>query len=85
MPKNDRFSVRIAKVGLAKVAKMIKGHLPTILTYLKHRVTNAVAEGMNCKTHQIKSAARGFRNFYNDRTATLFHCGKLNLYPLKSM
>jgi hypothetical protein len=29
-----------------------------------------------------KSAARGFRNFQNDRIRILFFCGKLNLYPL---
>ncbi|MBI5677113.1 MAG: transposase, partial [Planctomycetes bacterium] len=46
---------------------------------------NAVAEGINSKIQQIKSAARGFRNFYNYRTAILFHCGKLNLYPHKSL
>ena len=70
---------------LAKAAKMIKEHLPNILTYLKHRITNAVAEGINSKIQQIKSAARGFRNFYNYRTAILFHCGKLNMYPYKSL
>lgn len=70
---------------LARAAKMIKEHLPNILTYLKHRITNAVAEGINSKIQQIKSAARGFRNFYNYRTAILFHCGKLNLYPHKSL
>ena len=34
---------------LAKAAKMIKEHLPNILTYLKHRITNAVAEGLIAK------------------------------------
>ncbi|MCX6089181.1 MAG: transposase, partial [Candidatus Atribacteria bacterium] len=39
------------------------------------------AEGINSKIQQIKSAARGFRNFQNYRIAILFHCGGLNLYP----
>lgn len=69
---------------MAEVAKMIKRHLDNILTYLKHRITNAVAEGLNSKIQQIKSAARGFRNFENYRTAILFFCGKLNMYPQKS-
>ena len=69
---------------IAKVAKMIKRHLDNILTYLKHRITNAVAEGINSKIQQIKSAARGFRNFENYRIAILFHCGKLDMYPHKS-
>lgn len=62
-------------------AKTIKRHLPGILAYLKHRITNAAAEGLNSKIQTIKSNARGFRNFQNYRVAILFHCGKLNLYP----
>jgi len=69
---------------IADTAKMIKRHLENILTYLKHRITNAVAEALNSRIHQIKSAARGFRNFENYRTAILFHCGKLDMYPHKS-
>ena len=68
---------------IVKVAKMIKKHFGRILTYLKHRITNAVAEGLNSKIQQIKAAARGFRNFDNYRIAILFHCGKLNMYPQK--
>lgn len=44
--------------------------------------TNAVSEGFNGEIQRIKSDARGFRSFENDRTAILFHCGKLNLQPL---
>jgi transposase len=69
---------------ISDVAKKLKRHLDNILTYLKHRITNAVAEGLNSKIQQIKSAARGFRNFENYRTAILFFCGKLNMYPHKS-
>jgi len=70
---------------IANVSKMIKRHLDNILTYLKHRITNAVAEGLNSKIQQIKSAARGFRNFENYRTAILFYCGKLDMYPQKTL
>jgi hypothetical protein len=28
---------------------MLKTHLPNILTYLTHRITNATAEGLNSK------------------------------------
>ncbi len=70
--------------SIADTAKMIKRHLENILTYLKHRITNAVAEALNSRIHYIKSAARGFRNFDNYRTAILFHCGKLDMYPHKS-
>ena len=64
------------------VARMLKRHLENLLTYLKHRITNAVTEGLNSKIQSIKSAARGFRNFKNYRTRILFFCGKLDLYPL---
>jgi transposase len=66
---------------IIKVAKMIKSHFKNIITYLKHRITNAKAEGLNSKIQTVKSAARGFRNFDNYRIAILFHCGGLNLYP----
>ncbi len=65
------------------VAKTLKRHEDGILAYLKHRITNAVTEGLNSKIQQIKSAARGFRNFDHYRIAILFHCGKLDLYPHK--
>ena len=67
---------------MVAVAHMLKRHLENLLTYLKHRITNAVTEGLNSKIQSIKSAARGFRNFKNYRTRILFFCGKLNLYPL---
>jgi len=69
---------------MAEVSKMLKRHLDNILTYLKHRITNAVTEGLNSKIQQVKSVARGFRNFENYRIAILFYCGKLDMYPHKS-
>ena len=63
------------------VAKMLKRHIENILTYVKHRITNAFAEGINSRIQHIKATARGFRNFENYRTSILFYCGKLNLYP----
>lgn len=38
---------------MAEVAKKLKRHLDNILTYLKHRITNAVAEGLNSKIQQV--------------------------------
>ena len=63
------------------VAKMLKRHIENILTFIKHRITNAFAEGINSKIQHIKATARGFRNFDNYRTSILFYCGKLSLYP----
>lgn len=64
-----------------ETAKTLKRHLPGLLTYLKHRITNAVTEGLNSKIQALKSNARGFRSFANYRISILFHCGKLELYP----
>jgi transposase len=69
---------------IIEAAKTLKRHLPGLLTYCKHRITNAVAEGMNSKIQLIKANARGFRNFEKYRIAILFYCGRLDLYPLKS-
>jgi transposase len=66
---------------IIKVAKMFLKHSKFILNYIKHRLTNAVAEGTNSKIQEIKKRACGFRNIDNFTTAILFHCGKLNLYP----
>jgi len=63
------------------VAKMLNRHLENILTYLKHHICNAIAEGFNSKIQQVKSVAKGFRNFANYRIAILFYCGKLELLP----
>jgi transposase len=62
-------------------AKLLARHLPNILTYFTHRITNAVAEGLNSKIAMIQKRACGFRNRDNFKTAVYFHCGGLALYP----
>lgn len=69
---------------MVNVARMIKAHLENILTYLKHRVTNAMTEGLNAKIQWIKYASRGYRNRDAFRMAILFHCGGLDLDPRAS-
>jgi transposase len=64
-----------------EVARTLKRHLAGLLTYCKHRITNAVSEGLNSKIQSIKANARGFRNFDHYRISILFHCGKLELFP----
>jgi transposase len=63
-------------------AKLIKRHLPNILTYFKHHITNAVAEGLNSKIATVQKRACGFRNRDNFKIAVYFHCGGLDLYPI---
>jgi len=52
-----------------------------IITYLRHRVTNAASESINAKIQWVKYTARGFRNLRNFIHAIYFHCGGLDLYP----
>jgi transposase len=70
---------RLAPIVAA--AKTLKRHLPNILTYFKHRITNATAEGLNSKIQMLKLMACGYRNRDHYKIAILFHCGGLDLYP----
>jgi len=62
-------------------AKTLKRHLTNIMTYFKHRITNATAEGINSKIQTVKLMACGYRNREHYRQAIYFHCGGLDLYP----
>ena len=62
-------------------AQMIQRHLHNVLTYFNHRVTNAVAEGLNSKIATVQKRACGFRNRDHFKIAVYFHCGGLSLHP----
>lgn len=64
-----------------EVARMLQKRLSNVLTYCKHEITNAVAEGLNSKIMAVKRRACGYRNKENFKTAIYFFCGGLNLYP----
>lgn len=64
-----------------KVAKMIKRHLPNVLSYFTHRITNAASESINAVVRGLQKRAFGYRSFNNFRVAVLFRCGGLDLYP----
>jgi len=64
-----------------KAANTLKVHLDNIVTYAKHRITNALGEGINAKIEKVKRLACGFRNRSHYRTAIYFHCGGLDLFP----
>lgn len=66
---------------MAEVAKLIRRHLPNVLTYLEHGITNAALEAINATIQWVKKTARGFRNVEHFKTAIYFHCGGLDLYP----
>ena len=52
-----------------------------VVSYCTHGITNAVAEGLNSKIMAIKRRVGGYRNREHFKTAILFHCGGLSLYP----
>lgn len=64
-----------------KVAKMIQRHLPNVLSYFTHRITNAASESINAVVRGLQKRAFGYRSFSNFRVAVLFRCGGLDLYP----
>ncbi len=66
---------------LKRVARTIKERLANVVSYCTHRITNAVAEGINSKIQSIKRRVGGYRNKENYKTAIFFYCGGLDLYP----
>lgn len=74
-PTHSRLAPMIA------AAKLIARHWPNVLTYFTHRITNAVAEGLNSKIATVQKRACGYRNPEHFKIAVYFHCGGLNLYP----
>jgi len=75
------WATRSRLAPIIEKARMIKRHLPNILTYLQHKITNATSESINSKIEWIKYTARGFRNWTNYKTSIYFHCGGLDLSP----
>ena len=63
------------------LARTIKERLKNVVSFCTHKITNAVAEGMNSKIMSIKRRVGGFRNIQNFKTAIFFYCGGLDLDP----
>lgn len=75
------WAIRSKLAPIVNVAMMLNRHKANIMNYFKHRITNAVSEGLNSRIQTIKAAARGFHSFENFRIRILFFCGKLELHP----
>ncbi len=75
------WAVRSRLAPMKEVAGMLKRRFENIITYLKHRITNAASESINSKIQWVKYTARGFRNKQNFINAIYFHCGGLDLLP----
>jgi transposase len=63
---------------------MPAGRLGNVITHCRHRITNAVAEGLTGKIMAIKRRAGGYRNPANFTTVIYFYCGGLRLHPSRS-
>ena len=79
-----RWAVRSRMKAMVYCAGIMARRLENILTYLTHRITNAVTEGLNAKIQWIKYSSRGFRNRERFKLAIYFHCGGLDLEPRNS-
>ena len=65
--------------SMKTVAKLMKERLKNVVSYCTHKITNALAEGMNSKIMSIKRRVGGFRNRQNFKTAIFFYYGYLLL------
>jgi transposase len=75
------WAVRSRLKPMIEVARMLKRRFENVITYLRHRITNASSESINAKIQWVKYTARGFRNKRNFIQAIYFHCGGLDLAP----
>lgn len=49
------WAIRSRLEPIKNVARMLKAHLPNLLTYLRRRITNAATEAINSKIQWIKA------------------------------
>jgi transposase len=75
------WAVRSRLQPMIETARMLKRRIENVLTYLRHRITNAASESINSKIQWVKYTARGFRNKKNFQVAIYFHCGGLDMAP----
>jgi transposase len=66
---------------MIEAAKLIARDLPKVLTYFTHRITTAVAQGLNSRIATVQKRACGCRSPNHFKIAVYFHCGGLSLYP----
>lgn len=64
-----------------KVARMLIAHLPQVLSYFIHRVSNAYSEGINSIIQGLIKRANGYRSIPRLKRDLYFHLGALELYP----
>ncbi len=78
----DHEAMRSGLEPIKKVARTLRAHLHGLLSYIRHRITNALCAAFNASIQALKANARGCRRFEHYRTRILFFLGKLALHPL---
>lgn len=76
-----RDAMRSKLKPVKKVAHMLKAHLPQVLSYFIHRVSNAYSEGINSIIQALIKRANGYRSIERLKRDLYFHLGALDLYP----
>jgi transposase len=66
---------------MQRLARNLAARLEGIIRYAQHPITTAGCEGINSRISEAQHRAAGYRSFERLRTAILFFCGKLSLYP----
>jgi transposase len=67
---------------MKRVALTLRQHKDEILAFNYHRLTNAVAEGINSIIQAGKRKARGFATFRGFSTMIYLECAKLDFAPV---
>jgi transposase len=75
------WAIRSRLEPIKKVARCFKEHFENIVTFFKHRISNAALEGLNNRIAGLVKKAFGYRNRERFKTDILFHLGGLDLYP----
>ena len=75
------WAIRCRLEPVKKVARLCKRHLPNLITFFEHRLTNGPMEGLNNAIQGLIKKAFGYRNKERFKTDIFFHFGGLDLYP----
>ena len=75
----DAMATRLDPVK--KVVRMLKTHWDNIITYFRHHLSNAPAEGVNSRIQHLIQKACGYRNRNRFKRDVLVHLGGLDLHP----
>ena len=76
-----RLAMRSGLEPVKRLARNMKDRFPHIVTYLKYRFCNAIAEGVNSQIQLLIQKSCGYRNRDRLKADILFHLGGLKLIP----